>query len=51
MSIFHEISLLVSDAINAAGGKTNATAGIFATYPAPYLYIGTGFFDQVSNEE
>ncbi|XP_011409658.1 PREDICTED: aquaporin-9-like [Amphimedon queenslandica] len=38
---------IYNDAINAAGGKTNATAGIFATYPAPYLYIGTGFFDQL----
>lgn len=24
-----------------------ATAGIFATYPAPYLSLLAGFFDQV----
>lgn len=28
-----------------------ATAGIFATYPAPYISIYTGFFDQVFQNE
>lgn len=27
-----------------------ATAGIFATYPAPYLSLMAGFFDQVAME-
>jgi MIP family channel proteins len=35
------------DAIYNAGGMTNHTAGIFATYPAPYLTIAGGFFDQL----
>ena len=35
-----------ADAINVVG-KNNLTAGIFATYPAEYLTLGTGFLDQV----
>ena len=38
------------DAINNAGGKTNVTAGIFATYPQTYLTIGNGFLDQVKKK-
>uniref|UniRef100_A0A673ILC2 Aquaporin-7-like n=1 Tax=Sinocyclocheilus rhinocerous TaxID=307959 RepID=A0A673ILC2_9TELE len=47
------IFLLYYDAIHHyCGGNftvsgPKATAGIFATYPAPYISIYTGFFDQV----
>ena len=29
------------------GTLTHTTAGIFATYPQPYLSLANGFFDQV----
>ncbi|XP_056445160.1 aquaporin-3-like isoform X2 [Gadus chalcogrammus] len=47
------ISRQVSDALWAYGQGTlsvegtNATAGIFATYPSPHLSLLNGFFDQV----
>lgn len=55
---WHKVSLiafvlLFIDAINHfCGGNLTvsgpkATAGIFATYPAPYISVYTGFFDQV----
>lgn len=58
----HKVSLLTSvlcfiDAIHHyCGGNftvsgPKATAGIFATYPAPYISIYTGFFDQVLQNE
>lgn len=58
----HKVSLLTSvlcfiDAIHHyCGGNftvsgPKATAGIFATYPAPYISIYTGFFDQVFQNE
>ena len=46
MHTIYSPSILL-DAINNAGGKINATAGVFATFPTEYLTIGNGFLDQV----
>lgn len=55
-NIFYTIQLFcfiaVLDAIYEHPGSFNmtepsATAGIFATYPAPHLTLVNGFFDQV----
>ena len=46
-------SFYIPDAIYDFGGGNltvtgaKATAGIFATYPAPYLSLHAGFIDQV----
>ena len=44
----YESQQLVADCYNTTSDyKTLCTGGIFATYPKPFLTLGTGFFDQV----
>ena len=44
----YESKQMIPDCLNATSDyKTLCTGGIFATYPKPFLSLGTGFFDQV----